>query len=223
VFSGISRTNSLEDYHQESPGEVFIVIKWLIIVCFLLASCANETRDSPADSYVEKVPTTVLDAPSVNGANAAPINRAAVERGEYLLEMLGCGVCHTNGALVGSPDENAPLSGSDIGIAFTTPLLNENPAIVYAPNLTPEPATGIGGWTEEQIVAAFRQGEGQHGNSLVPVMPWPGYSMLSDEDAYAIASYLLHIDPVVHRVPDNVPRGKEASGHYVYFGVYEKK
>jgi hypothetical protein len=196
---------------------------WLLIASLLLSSCANEMRDSPVDSYSEKAPATVLDAPSINDANVSPMNRAEVEQGEYLVELLGCGACHTDGALVGSPDTNAPLSGSDIGIAFTTPLLNENPAVVYAPNITPEYATGIGGWSEDQIVDAFREGEGRHGSSLAPVMPWPGYSILSDEDAYAIASYLLHLEPVINRVPDNVPLGKKASGHYVYFGVYEKK
>lgn len=199
------------------------MIRYLIAASLLLSSCVTETRDTIIDDYVEKAPATILDAPSIDGANVAPMNRGEVERGEYLVELLGCGACHTDGALVGSPDAAAPLTGSDIGIAYTTPLINKNPAVVYAPNITPDRATGIGGWSDDQIVDAFRKGENRHGGTLAPVMPWPGYSILSDDDAYSIASYLRHLDPVTHRVPKNVPEGQKASGHYVYFGVYEKK
>ena len=188
-----------------------------------LLSCASDATYDPLEDYVEHDATTILDAPSVDSSSVAPKYRADVDRGEYLVELLGCGSCHTNGAILGDPDLAAPLSGSDIGIAFTTPLVHENPSVFFASNLTPDIETGIGGWSENQIVDAIRRGEGRHGSNLAMVMPWQGYSILSSRDAYAIASYLLHIDPVSHRVPKDIPQGEETNARYIYFGIYEKR
>src|SRR3970040_1548331 len=70
----------------------------LLTPLVVLACAATE---SPLDDYVEVTPTTKLDAPTAAGV--APRNREAVARGEYLVELLGCGVCHTDGALEGRP------------------------------------------------------------------------------------------------------------------------
>lgn len=203
--------------------EIGIVNKWLMLAIPVLSSCVAEAQQDPLDDYIEHDTKTILNSPSVDPADVAPKNREYVDRGEYLVELLGCGSCHTNGALIGMPESASALSGSDVGIAYTTPLQNEHPGVVYPPNITPDLETGIGGWTERQIVDAFRRGEERHGGNLAPVMPWPGYNILSDRDAYSIASYLQHIDPISHRVPENVPRGTRARGRYVYFGVYEKE
>ena len=187
-----------------------------------LVACASDAPRDATDGYVERKATTILDAPSIDATAIAPENRASVRRGEYMVELLGCGTCHTNGAIVGTPDLEAPLSGSDIGIAITTPLEYRFPAVLYAPNITPDLATGIGGWSTEQVVDAIRAGKDRHGTGLGLVMPWRGYGILSDEDAVAIANYLGSIEPVNHRVPDNVPQGKKATEPFVYFGIYEK-
>jgi mono/diheme cytochrome c family protein len=181
----------------------------------VFVACVSETPRDPLDDYVEVKPATILEAPSAI--------RDGIRRGEYMVELLGCGACHTNGALQGAPDWDRPLAGSDVGIAMTTPLEYRNPAILYAPNLTPDVKTGLGSWSEEQIVDAIRAGKDRHGGSLGLVMPWRGYGILSDEDARAIAGYLLSLDPVEHQVPRNVPQGQKARGPFVYFGVYEKK
>ena len=193
-----------------------------VFLVSVLVACASDARRDPATGLVERKPAPVQDAPTIDPSAVAPANRASVRRGEYMVELLGCGACHTNGALVGTPDIETPLSGSEVGIALTTPLQNRFPAVLYAPNLTPDLKTGIGGWSDEQLVNAIRAGKDRHGGGLGVVMPWRGYSRLTDEDAYAIADYLRSLDPVEHRVPDNVAQGQRARKPFVYFGVYEK-
>ena len=187
----------------------------------LLVACAGSTVYDPLVDYEEVDATTILDAPTPTGVAAE--NQAAVSRGEYLVELLGCGSCHTEGALVGRPDMSRALAGSSIGIAYTSPFENRNPGIVFAPNLTPDRDTGLGRWTDEEIQDAVRTGLGRHGPNRIMVMPWQGYARISDEDAWAIVAYLRSLEPVEYSVPVNVPVGRRSSEQYVHFGVYRSK
>lgn len=193
----------------------------LLIAPLILIACATEPKWDPLEDYEEVDATTILDAPTPVGV--APENQTAVARGEYLVELLGCGSCHTDGALIGEPRMDRSLAGSRIGIAFTNPLQYEYPGVVYAPNLTPDDETGIGRWTDQQIAEAVRAGLGRHGNRRILVMPWQGYAKISDEDAWAIVGYLRSLKPVSHRVPQEVPAGTRASEPYVHFGVYRSR
>ena len=94
----------------------------------LVTSCATDDSYNPLDDYEAVEATTILDAPTVRSVD--PANQAAVNRGEYLVELLGCGACHTQGALVGEPDMSLSLAGSSIGIAYTSPFENERPGVV---------------------------------------------------------------------------------------------
>lgn len=194
---------------------------WLLTLS--LCSCAAEPEYDPFDDYVELDSTTVLDAPSVDPADVAPRHRDAVRRGEYMVELLGCGTCHTPGAFDGAPDYSASLSGSDIGIAYTSPLIGRYPGVVFPPNITSDIETGIGGWSDEQMDSAIRSGMDRHGRQSAPVMPWPGYARLSDEDTAAIIIYLRNLKPVRNRVPDDVRPGNPTAESYVYFGFYTPK
>lgn len=118
-----------------------------------------------------------------------------VARGKYLVTIGGCNDCHTPGALLGKPDMAHALSGSEVG--FLIPELGT----FHGRNLTPDKQTGIGNWTEDQIVTAIRTGVRPDGRELAPIMPWRSLSVLTDEDAYAIAAYLKSLPPVSHAVP----------------------
>ena len=187
----------------------------------LLAACAADDAYNPLDDYDAVEAMTVLDAPTPTGV--PPENQAAVTRGEYLVELLGCGVCHTGGALVGEPDMNMSLAGSSIGIAYTSPFEDPNPGVVFAPNLTPDRDTGIGRWTDDEIMDAVRTGLGRHGPNRILVMPWQGYARISDDDAWAIVAYLRSLEPIENMVPVNVPAGRSTTETYVHFGVYRSK
>lgn len=128
-----------------------------------------------------------------------------VERGRYLTQLGGCIDCHTPGTFYGEPDLERHLSGSEVGW--------EGPwGVTYPRNLTPDMETGIGTWSEEDIVRAIRAGMRPDGSVIQPPMPWPNYGGLSDEDAYAIAAYLKSLPPVKHRVPAALPPGSKARG-----------
>ena len=195
----------------------------LIIPVVALLSCAASSNVAPTDDVREVPATTVLDAPSPRPGQSAPANRDVAQHGEYLVELLGCGTCHTDGALVGYPDMELALAGSKTGIAWSNPLGDELPGVVYPPNITPDIETGIGAWSDQQIGDAIRAGIGRHGNRRISVMPWQGYARISDSDIEAIVAYLRSIEPVTHAVPDEVMPGQPATSPFVYFGVYESR
>jgi hypothetical protein len=101
------------------------------------------------------------------------------------------------------------LSGSELG--WTGPWGTSYPA-----NLTPDNETGIGSYTEDDIVTAIRTGHKKSGAPILPPMPWPIYANFTDEDAYAVAAYIKTIPPVVHAVPKNLASGAKAPTALVF-------
>ena len=183
----------------------------------LLNACTSAY--DPTDDYESVTPVTMMSAPAVrlSGESAD-----AAQRGRYLVELVGCGTCHTDGALVGKPDMDRWLAGSRVGIAYSNPLEVDNPGVVFPRNLTPDDETGLGRWTDKEIADAIRTGVGRHGVA-VPVMPWPAFAKLSDTDVGAMVTYLRSLPPVSHRVPDRVAKGVKTRELYVHFGVYRSR
>jgi len=107
----------------------------------------------------------------------------ALERGEYLVRAGGCFSCHT---VPGGPK----LAG---GRAVATPF-----GTFYTPNITPDPATGIGHWTDAQFLRALRQGISPEGANYFPVFPYTSFTGITDSDALAIKAYLFSL-PAVHQ------------------------
>lgn len=186
-----------------------------------LAACSAGGGNNPLADYEQLEPATILQAPAADaGAGFDPLQ---VEKGRYLVGLLGCGSCHTDGALVGTPVTGRLLAGSDTGIAYSNPLEVDNPGVVYPSNLTPDEDTGIGSWSLDQIVTMIRAGTDNHGVRTIPVMPWPAYANITGEDATAIAMYLKSLPPVRHQVPVNVRPGQRARAPFVHFGVYRSR
>jgi mono/diheme cytochrome c family protein len=156
-------------------------------------------------------------------AQGAP---STVERGRYLVTGFGCGDCHTplkmgpNGP---EPDTSRLLSGHPESLVMPPPpKLPEGPWLVtssatntawagpwgvsFTANLTPDPETGLGTWTEETFVAAIRSGRHLgRGRPILPPMPWPATRTLTDEDLSAMFAYLQSLAPIRNRVPDPIP------------------
>jgi mono/diheme cytochrome c family protein len=128
-----------------------------------------------------------LTAP-VAGAHAAGIDKQnfqQIERGHYLTVAGDCAACHT-------------LPGSDHAFAGGRPI--ETPfGTLLAPNITPDPTTGIGAWTDDEFVNALTKGTGRHGTRLYPAMPYTYYTKLTRDDALAIRAYLNTV-PAVHNL-----------------------
>lgn len=117
---------------------------------------------------------------------------------------MGCHDCHTPGALFGAPDFQRALAGSEVG--WSGPW-----GVSYARNITPDPVTGIGAWTEDQIVLTLQTGKRPDGTDLLPPMPWPATASMKPRDIRSLAKYLKSIMPVNHSVPASVPPGGKAS------------
>jgi mono/diheme cytochrome c family protein len=135
---------------------------------------------------------------AAGAALAAPAAFAAdqqVERGKYLVTIGSCNDCHTPGYFLGKPDFSRTLGGSDVG--FGLPGLGT----FVGRNLTPDKETGLGNWTDDQIIAAFTTGVRPDGRRLAPIMPWQNLSHLDREDALAIVAYLRSLPPVKNAVP----------------------
>lgn len=133
---------------------------------------------------------SLISVLSVAFSAAAAAQGGNVERGRYLATVMDCGGCHTRGVFTGKPNPDLFLAGSEVG--FHLPGLG----YFYPPNLTPDPATGLGNWSEDDIVRALRTGERPDGRVLVPIMPYHAYAALTDEDAYAVAAYLKSMPPI---------------------------
>jgi len=154
-----------------------------------------------------------LFAISCSQRSAPEANLAAVDpitRGKYLVMVAGCNDCHTPGSLYGQPDTTRLLSGSELG--WQGPW-----GVSYARNLTPDLETGLGAWTEDDIVQALRTGKKKSGVPILPPMPWPEFAGMSAEDLRAVAVYLKSIPPVKHKVPDIVPPTQKATGSILVF------
>jgi mono/diheme cytochrome c family protein len=198
-----------------------------LIACSFVTACAvdsaSENDGDLLEHYEEVDASTVIDVPGPVAGGYAPDNLAQVTHGKYLVELLGCGSCHTDGALEGVPDFNRSLAGSTIGIAYTDPMGVDKPGVVYPPNITPDEKTGIGAWSDIQIQRAIRAGLGRHISRRIAVMPWQGYARITETDVEAIVAYLRSIKPVRHEVPKEVLPGQTAEYPFVYFGVYRSR
>jgi mono/diheme cytochrome c family protein len=134
-----------------------------------------------------------------------------VERGAYLARIMDCAGCHTPGAFQGQPELSRHLAGGEIG--FEIPGLG----VFFPPNLTPDVATGLGEWSEEDLVRAVREGVRPDGRLLTPAMPWRSYAALTDADALALAAYLKSLPPVA--TPKIGPFAADGTATAPYFTV----
>ncbi|MFT4671352.1 MAG: hypothetical protein ACI9E4_000074 [Pseudohongiellaceae bacterium] len=196
------------------------LLRWATVsLCLFLTNC--ESGYNPLDDYEQLDPATIFATPDPLPSTSYSIEQ--LSRGKYLVGLLGCGSCHSDGALVGNPVEGRLLAGSQTGIAFTSPFVDKNPGVVYPPNLTPDMETGLGTWSINQLVQMVRMGTTDHSARSIPVMPWPAFSNITSPDALAIAAYLKSLAPVRHQVPRNVAPGQKASAEFIHFGVYQSQ
>jgi hypothetical protein len=170
--------------------------------------------------------STVGVAAQQKPASTGPGDPAAVERGRYLVSILGCHDCHTPfklGKTGPEPDMSRMLSGHPqtaklapppaslpdgwqwVGAATNTAFAGPW-GISYAFNLTPDMDTGLGVWKEAMFVDAIRTGKHMGGGRpILPPMPWPVYRNMTDTDLKAVFAYLRTIPPISNRVPEIVP------------------
>jgi mono/diheme cytochrome c family protein len=109
-----------------------------------------------------------------------------VAKGKYIFAAAaGCG-CHTE------PKNAEPGKGLNAGgRRYDGPF-----GTVYSSNITPDRQTGIGEWTDEQIITATRLGRRPNGERLLPVHPYPVFNGMAETDLRALVAYLRSVPPV---------------------------
>jgi len=159
-------------------------------------------------TFLALVATTFLSS-SVFGAQLES-DADLLARGRYIATAIqGCG-CHTREKPDGSKDENwryagapnpAPPAGPPPNAGWTTPRWKK----IYARNITPDPDTGTGKWTETNFIRAMRTGITPDGRVLDPQMPWESFQKITDRDLKSLWAYLKTIKPVKSKSPDGIP------------------
>jgi mono/diheme cytochrome c family protein len=173
---------------------------------------------------------TFLAALHGTAANADAAASKEVRRGEYLAIYGGCGDCHTPKVMTPDgpvPDKSRLLSGHPANAQLPPvpadvvgPGPNKWGALTngdltawvgpwgtsFAANLTPDPQTGLVGWTSELFIKTMRTGKHLGtGRALLPPMPWFDMAVLTDQDLKAVFAYLRSLKPIPNKVPSPVP------------------
>ncbi|WP_342447459.1 cytochrome c [Mesorhizobium opportunistum] len=115
-------------------------------------------------------------------------DQALIEKGAVLASVGNCTSCHTK------PGDKS-FAG---GLAVPTPF-----GTIYSTNITPDPETGIGRWSQAAFTRAMREGVDRAGNHLYPAFPYDHFTLVSDEDNSALYAYLMTRRPVNKRPPAN--------------------
>ena len=127
---------------------------------------------------------TVVASPQAEG-----MTTASMSRGKRIAIAGDCAACHAD------PAGSSEFSG---GFALATPM-----GKVYARNITPDPETGIGGWTLQEFDQALRKGQSKNIGHLYPAMPYTSYRYMTDDDVKALYDYLMdEVKPVQNTVPE---------------------
>ena len=142
------------------------------------------------------VVTATLSAPSnAQVSQQSPQDATVMERGRYVIEIAAaCGICHTTRGADGQLLPNMKLAGGRIIV--------DRGFRAVVPNITPDPDTGIGRWSDAEIAAAIRDGRRPDGTLIGPPMPIALYRGLSDHDLIAMVAYLRAVPPVQHAVTE---------------------
>ena len=114
------------------------------------------------------------------GAQTASSAAEIVARGKALADAADCAGCHT-------ADPSKPFAG---GRLIDTPFGG-----IYSPNLTPDRATGLGGWSDNEFYRALHEGISPDGSRYYPAFPYPNFTKLTREDVVAIRAYLATLTP----------------------------
>lgn len=128
-----------------------------------------------------------------------PMTPERVARGKYLFEVVAdCDGCHSERDFTRFA---GPVVVSGRGKGFRFPAEMGLPGDIIAPNITPDVETGIGAWTDGEKIRAIRDGVSRDGRALFPLMGYPRYRHMSDQDVESLVAYMNTLKPVRNPLP----------------------
>lgn len=127
--------------------------------------------------------------------------KKVIERGNYLVNnVAGCMDCHSKRDFNKYSGPVVPGSEGGGGLVFDQKW--GLPGVIYGKNITPDSETGIGTWTDDEILRAMTQGISKNGDTLFPLMPYPNLNRMAKDDLLSIIAYIKTLKPIKNKVPD---------------------
>lgn len=161
-----------------------IAIATAVVFVTYFTACDNNKKEEP------------------QAANKQDSLNQMIARGEYLAShVAGCLDCHSQRDFSKFSGPIVPGTEGQGGEAFSHDLLDAIPGVVYSRNITPDPETGIGDWTDEDILKAITQGINKKGDTLFPIMPYANFNHMAKSDLMSIIAYLHTLKPIKNKVP----------------------
>jgi mono/diheme cytochrome c family protein len=179
-----------ESLERTSPWNIMLALIGALAVALALAFAIGG-HASPAGA--------------ASPAPSATYDPTLVAKGAWLAAIGNCNTCHT-------ASNGRTFAG---GRALATPF-----GTIYATNITPDPETGIGGWSPSDFLRAMDQGVDREGRHLYPAFPYDHFTHVADDDVNAMYAFLMTRDPVRAQTPANrilVPRPAIAVWKALYF------
>ncbi len=166
--------------------KIFVIaaVCMLATAAFYTSSCKDKKSEPQADNKEDSV-------------------KKVVARGEYLANhVAACMDCHSKRDFTKFSGPVIPGTEGGGGFVFDHTLLDAIPGTLYGKNITPDNETGIGTWTDDEILKAITQGISKNGDTLFPLMPYANFNHMAKEDLLSIIAYLRTLKPIKNKVPE---------------------
>lgn len=162
--------------------------KFFVLTAILIVSIAAVYFSSCNNEKKEPEPT----------ANKDSLDNA-IKRGEYLAHhVAGCMDCHSKRDFTKYSGPVMPGTEGGGGMIFDQKF--GLPGVLYGKNITPDSETGIGTWTDEEVLRAMTQGIRKNGDTLFPLMPYASYNHMAKEDLLSIIAYIRTLKPIKNKI-----------------------
>jgi mono/diheme cytochrome c family protein len=164
--------------------------KFFAVQALLIASIAALYFSSCNDNKTE--PQTTNNKDSLDNV---------IKRGEYLaVHVAACIHCHSKRDFSKYSGPVVPGTEGGGGGKFDHTILDAIPGTIYSRNITPDPETGIGTWTDDEVLRAITQGINKNGDTLFPLMPYANYNRMAKEDLLSIIAYIRTLKPIKNKI-----------------------
>jgi mono/diheme cytochrome c family protein len=168
---------------MNNSSRLRLAVTTILLLSFLHFSC-NEGKDNKTE--------TGKEPPAGTKGNA--------ENGQYLVTIAGCLDCHSQRQF---EFFSGPIRKGTEGMGGQ--LFDQKlfilPGTLYSKNITSDTATGIGNWTDAELIRAITQGISRNGDSLFPLMPYDHFSKLAKQDVLDIVAFIRTLPPIENKVP----------------------
>lgn len=182
-----TKSSAVSTERQKRARAALAAALFSAFALYIAWHAAHESQTRPVD----ELPMSSARGDDTSSPAVGASKPDLVKRGEYLTRVGDCAACHT-------ADPGRPFAG---GLAINTPF-----GKIYTPNITPDPDTGIGQWSDTDFVRAMHEGIGKSGERLYPAFPYVEFTRVTEQDVLAIRAYLNTVAPVHYRPPANALR-----------------